>query len=207
MGEDAVLEAGEEDDRELEALGGVEGHQRDDAGVVAVGGVGDLVGVGDQGDPLEEVAEADGDGARLDLGRVGARPRLRVLGELAGHRDELGEVLHAGAVLRVVARLELGEVARALEHGLEDDVGALVGLDHRLQLLDDRDERLDVLQAARGQARAPSAARVSASQKVIRSRSARAAMHASARSPMPRLGVLSTRRSEISSAVLTSIRR
>ncbi len=52
-----------------------------------------------------------------------------------------------------------------------------------------------------------SAARVSASQKVIRSRSARAAMQASARSPMPRLGVLSTRRSEISSAVLTSIRR
>ena len=206
MGEDAVLEAGEEDDRELEALRRVERHQRDDPGVVAVGRVGDLVGVGDQGDPLEEVAETDGDRAGLDLGRVGARPRLRVLGELAGHRDELGEVLHAGAVLRVVARLELGEVARALEHGLEDDVGALVGLDHRLQLLDDRDERLDVLQAAGGQARRV-AARVSASQKVIRSRSARAAMQASARSPMPRLGVLSTRRSEISSAVLTSIRR
>ena len=153
VGEDAVLEAGEEDDRELEALGRVERHQRDDPGVVAVRGVGDLVGVGDQGDPLEEVAEADGDGAGLDLGRVGARPRLRVLGELAGDRDELGEVLHAGAVLRVVARLELGEVARALEHGLEDDVGALVGLDHRLQLLHHRDERLDVLQAARGQAR------------------------------------------------------
>ena len=31
MGEDAVLEAGEEDDRELQALGGVEGHQRDHA--------------------------------------------------------------------------------------------------------------------------------------------------------------------------------
>ena len=52
-----------------------------------------------------------------------------------------------------------------------------------------------------------SAARVSASQKVVLSRSASAAMQASARSPMPRLGVLSTRRSEISSAVLTSIRR
>ena len=52
-----------------------------------------------------------------------------------------------------------------------------------------------------------SSARVSASQKVIRSRSASAWTQASARSPMPRRGVLSTRRSEISSAELTSIRR
>ena len=52
-----------------------------------------------------------------------------------------------------------------------------------------------------------SSARRSASQKIVRSRSAYAATQASARSPMPRLGTLSTRRSEISSAGLTSIRR
>ena len=150
--EDAVLEPGEEDHRELQALGGVEGHQRDHPGVVAVGGVGDLVGVGHQRHPLEEVAEPDRDGAGLDLGGVGAGSGLRVLGELARHRDELGEVLHAGAVLRVLAGLELGEVAGALEHRLQDHVGALVGLDHRLDLLHHRHERLDVLQAAGGQA-------------------------------------------------------
>ena len=69
VGEDAVLEAGEEDDGELQALGGVQRHQGHHAGVVAVRCVGDLVGVGDEGDPLEEVAEPDGDGWRLDLGR------------------------------------------------------------------------------------------------------------------------------------------
>ena len=55
VGEDAVLEPGEEHGRELQALGGVEGHQGDHAAVVVVGRVGDLVGVGDQGHPLEEV--------------------------------------------------------------------------------------------------------------------------------------------------------
>ena len=50
-------------------------------------------------------------------------------------------------------------------------------------------------------------ARCSASQKVIRSRSAYALTHATARSPMPRLGVLRIRRSETESAGLTSIRR
>ena len=46
-----------------------------------------------------------------------------------------------------------------------------------------------------------------ASKNVIRSRSAYAATQASARSPMPRLGVFRIRRSEISSAGLASIRR
>ena len=80
MGEDAVLEAGEEDDGELQALGGVQRHQRDHADVLAVGGVGDLVGVGHQGHPLEEVAEPDGDDAVLDVGGVGAVSGLRVVG-------------------------------------------------------------------------------------------------------------------------------
>ncbi len=52
-----------------------------------------------------------------------------------------------------------------------------------------------------------SSARWSASQKVIRSRWASPSMQASARSPIPRLGVFSTRRNETESAGLTSIRR
>jgi hypothetical protein len=52
--EDAVLEAAEEDDRELQALGGVQGHQRDHAGCVFPGfpGTWDLVGIGHQRDLL-----------------------------------------------------------------------------------------------------------------------------------------------------------
>ena len=89
MREHAVLEAGEEDDGELQALGGVQRHQGDDA--VAV--VGDLVGVGDQRHPLEEVGEPGLDDAGVDVSRVGGRTRDRVLGELARDGDELAEVL------------------------------------------------------------------------------------------------------------------
>ena len=70
-------------------------------------------------------------------------PATRVVGELAGDRHQLGEVLQAGAVLGVVGGLELVEVARAREHGLQHHVGALPRLDHRLELLDERDEALD----------------------------------------------------------------
>ena len=70
--EDAVLEAGQEDHRELQALRGVQGHQRDHAlglvaGAVGVGLIGDLVGVGDQRDPLEEVGEPEELSGVLDL--------------------------------------------------------------------------------------------------------------------------------------------
>ena len=108
MREGAVLHAGEEHDRELQALGGVQRHQGDDPGLLGLLGVGDLVGVGDERDLLEEVLEAD------HLAGAAA-----LLVELAGHGDELGEVLDAGLVLRVVAGPQLGEVARAVEHGLE----------------------------------------------------------------------------------------
>ena len=50
-------------------------------------------------------------------------------------------------------------------------------------------------------------ARCNPSQNVTRSRSAYALTHATARSPMPRFGVLRMRRSETESAGLTSIRR
>ena len=50
--EDALLEAGDEDDVELEALGGVERDQRDRVGVLLV-----RVLVGDQGRLLEQPVE------------------------------------------------------------------------------------------------------------------------------------------------------
>ena len=80
-------------------------------------------------------------------------PATRVVGELAGHGDELGEVLDPGLVLRVVGGLELREVAGALQHRLQHHVGPLPRVDHRLQLLDHADEALDRLQRAGRDAR------------------------------------------------------
>ena len=134
------------------------------------GCVGDLVGVGDQRDPLEEVGEPGRDGAGVDVGRVGRRAGHRVVGELAGDRDELGEVLHPGLVLRVVGGLELVEVAGAREHRLEDHVGPLPRVDHRLELLDHRRRSPGSLVSDRVARPGASSARRSASQKVIRSR-------------------------------------
>ncbi len=148
--EDAVLEAGQEDHRELQALGGVQGHQGDDALVLAVGVVRDLVGVGDQRDPLEEVREAGG--GRGLVGRVGRGTERRLVGELARHGDELGEVLDPGLVLGVVGLLELLEVAARREQLLEHHVGALPRVDHRLQLLDHVDEAADAGHRAGGDA-------------------------------------------------------
>ena len=118
---------------------------------LAVRGIRDLVGVGDQRDPLQEVGQARGLGASdgvARLGGVGARPGHRVVGELAGDRDQLGEVLHPGLVLGVVGALELGEVAGALQHGLEHHVGTLATVDHRLQLVDQPDEAGDGVERA-----------------------------------------------------------
>ena len=91
MREDAVLHAREEDDRELQALGGVQRHQRDDAAVLTC--VRDLVAVGDERDLLHE---------------VGQRAVRRGLLELVRHRLELTKVLDPRLVLRVVGRLQLG---------------------------------------------------------------------------------------------------
>ncbi len=101
VGEHAVLEPGEEDDGELQPLGGVQRHQRDHA--VAL--VGDRVGVGDERDLLEERLE----GAARQVGLLAAALLVgdggRVDDVLARDGDELGEVLHAGLVLRVLAVL------------------------------------------------------------------------------------------------------
>ena len=171
------------------------------------GGVGDLVGVGDQRDPLEEVGQAGRVGlARLDLGRIGRGPGHRVLGELPGHGHELGEVLHPGLVLGVLGLLELLEVAAAGQRLLQHHVDALVRRHHLLQLLDHVDEALDRLERAGGDARG-----VLGPLQRLPERDpvalGNASTHASARSPMPRLGVLSTRRSDTESAGFASTRR
>ena len=84
---------------------------------VGLGLVGDLVGVGDERDLLEELLEraCGTDVLGLDARRQLAAGLLELGGtavvELLGDGDELGEVLDAGLVLRVVARPQLGEVA------------------------------------------------------------------------------------------------
>ncbi|CAM5701575.1 hypothetical protein SCALM49S_00894 [Streptomyces californicus] len=194
MREDAVLQAGEEDDGELQALRRVQRHQRDDPGAVLLL-VGDLVGVRDEGDLLQEL----GEGARTLF--VAA-----LLLELQGDGGEFLEVLDPGLVLRVVGRLELGEVARTLQHGFQYDGGPGAGLDDRAQLLHQRVEALDRVGRAGGHAvRLVDAAR--ACGKEIFSRIERASIMASARSPMPRLGTLRMRRSGTVSSGLARTRR
>ncbi len=107
--EDAVLQAGEEDHRELQPLGAVQRHQGDGPGgtalaIRAVLGVGHLVGVGDQGDLLEEVRE---------------RALRELFAELPGDADQLLEVLHPSLGLEGVRGCQFGEVAGPLQHRLQ----------------------------------------------------------------------------------------
>ena len=205
--EDAVLEAGQEHDRELQALGGVQGHQRDHPGVVALGSVGDLVGVGDQRHPLEEVGEAGSDDAGVDVGGVGGRPATGSSENSRATATSSARFSTPGLVLRVVGGLELGEVAgarRAPTRGPRRDARRRRPSTAARSTMPTKPVMALSDRVARPGRPRP---RRSASQNVIRSRSASAVTHATARSPMPRLGVLRIRRSEISSAGLTSIRR
>jgi len=123
VGEGAVLHAGDEDDREFQALGGVDGHEGDLALFLGLSGVlvlqvgagRELVGVGHERDAFEEVGQ----------GAVGVGGL-----EVAGHGVELGEVLHAGGVLGVVAGAQLGEVAGGVQGGVEDVGDAVTGRNH-----------------------------------------------------------------------------
>lgn len=121
MRELPVLPTGDEDDRELEALGGVKRHHGHDAVV----GVRQLIGVGDKRYPFEEGGKRTRIGfafthccgflvVRIDQpGRVS-----RVGTEFPCHADEFVQVVESRAVLRIAARRKLGAVAGALEHRL-----------------------------------------------------------------------------------------
>ena len=95
--EDALLHAGEEHDRVLEALGVVERHERDEALVV-----GARVGVGDERDALQE-----------DVERACSASARGV--ELARDLDELGEVLLAALRLDRALGLQRVDVAGVVE--------------------------------------------------------------------------------------------
>ena len=94
MGEDAVLQPHQEHGGELEALGGVQRHERHPA----IGGV-ELVAVGHEGHRLEELVEAV------------------VLRRRSG---QLGDVLDAAVRFEGVLGLEGGAVAGPLGDGLHD---------------------------------------------------------------------------------------
>ena len=126
VGEHALLDADEEHDRELEALRRVQSHQ-DDLVVVV-----ELIGVGDERHLLHELVDD---------------------GELPGGPDEFAEVLDAGVRLDRVFRLQLGQVARALECQLEHVAGSVrvIGGGGR-EPVDQLDELADAAQGLAGHA-------------------------------------------------------
>lgn len=130
----------------------MQGHQGDDAvlGLLrllarrdgpALRAARDGVGVGDQGDLLQELGQAA-------LGGLAVEALL----ELAGDGLQLLEVLDAGLVLRVLGGLELGEVAAGLED-LGDQVGGGERLGGGAQLVQQGDEVADGVDRAGRHAR------------------------------------------------------
>ena len=126
MREQAVLHAGQEHHGELQALGGVQGHEGDHALGLRLGGLGgnlrsggaltlraggavrNRVGVGDQGHVLEELLQ------------VGAG----VLGlELDHGVKQLGEVFHARFVLNVLGGAQSRQVPGLLQDRLQAGCG------------------------------------------------------------------------------------
>ena len=103
MREGAILHAGDENDREFEALGGVHGHEGDLPAALALRG--HLVRVCDESDTLEKVREGP-------AGRVGR--------EGTGDRVQFRQVFHARGVLRVFTATQFGEVAGAVQDFLQD---------------------------------------------------------------------------------------
>ena len=98
MRDQILFDTGQEDRVELEALGGVQGHEGDRARRIV-----EVVAVGDERDLREEV----------DHRAVGVVPC-----EFAGHRDELVEVLDARLVLRILRLPQRIEVTRAIQQHL-----------------------------------------------------------------------------------------
>ena len=178
VGEDPLLEPHHEDGRVLQALGGVQCHQRD-AGTVAV----DLVGVGHEGHRLEEAEHVV---------------------EVGGLAGQLGQVLDPAVGLDGCARpparpgspCARPPAARSRPDSPSAPAGAARPASSRscsapFRALPDRPA---------------SAARSMASLKETCSTWAQAARRATEVSPMPRLGTLTMRRADTSSSGLASTR-
>ena len=120
MGEEAFFHAGEEDERELEALGGVEGHEGD----AGFGGV--LVGVGDEGGVVEEFGEGFAAGRGVLRG-VGEFLQVLDAGEGFGRGFVFEGADVAGAVVEELDELgEGGGVAGLAEGARVGFVGGFV---------------------------------------------------------------------------------
>ena len=103
MREGSIFHAGHEDDREFQALRGVNRHE----GHLAASAFffGKLVGVRDQGNALEESRESD-----LAAGRC----------EVKCDRVQFGKVFHSRGILRVLGASQSRQVSRAVKNFFED---------------------------------------------------------------------------------------
>ena len=103
MREGSIFHAGDKDDREFQALRGVNRHE----GHLAASAFffGKLVGVRDQGNALEESRESD-----LAAGRC----------EVKCDRVQFGKVFHSRGILRVLGASQSRQVSRAVKNFFED---------------------------------------------------------------------------------------
>ena len=113
--EEPLLEARDEDDGILEALGGVDRHERGRGGRSL-----ERVEVGAKREPLEEGGELlGGDGGQLRSLPVGIRLEIVRRVELRGDREEFVDVLDATLGLDAHLRLQGRDEARLLDDGLD----------------------------------------------------------------------------------------
>ena len=101
MGKDALLHTDHEHHRELEALRGMDGHQRDLIVPAVVG-----IDVGDQRDLVEEALEL----GALVVVLAGIDPT-----EIVGGREQLAQIVDPRLGLRGALLLQLPQIGRALE--------------------------------------------------------------------------------------------
>ena len=183
--EHALLHAGDEHHRELEALGVVQRHQREQRA-----GVGERVAVAVQRDLLQEAVEA---------GLVGA---LVVLG---GHADELLDVLEAALGLERLLRRE-GRLVAGLVEDAAHDLGDGPAGEAGLQALDDAGEGQQAVAPRRPTARARRRRPAALVQRLSPTLAACACRRCRLVAPMPRLGVLTMRSSRCVSSGFTRTR-
>ena len=181
--EDALLHAGDEHDRELEALGVVHRHQGDE-----LVGVGEGVDVAVERYLLQEAVEA---------GLLGP------LVVLAGHADELLEVLEAALGLQRALALEGRLVAALVEHAAHHLAGGPAG-EPGLQALDEAHEVEQPAHGAGAEAGDRRRRPASPATGSPPSSSACACRRCRLVAPMPRLGTLTTRSSRCESSGFTS---